>query len=644
MSDSQVIARKFRPKSFDQVIGQEAITRTLKNAITTNRIHHAYLFTGARGVGKTTTARILAKALNCINGPTIEPCDNCASCLEIAKSGSIDVLEIDAASNTGVDNVREVIIQTIQIAPARDRYKIFIIDEVHQLSAPAFNALLKTLEEPPPRVAFIMATTELHKVPETILSRCQVFEFRTISVKKIIEQLRHIAEAEALKVSEAALFAIARAGNGSMRDAESAFDQVISFAGKTIEEADVSAALGLVDLESLNATLRAIAGEDSQGILRLVEEVVSRGYDLRNFCRELMVHTRALLVTKIAGFDPELLQIPRGEGEALVRLSESFSEQDLLRFFSILTKTEQDIRLSTQPRFHLEIGLMKLVHARRLFLLEEALQRLEDLETRAGGTPLGAVERPQSGPVAARGSDGPPGFQSHGDARADAKAPQRASQVAPRALPPPRPAAPAAPAKTDKPDFDAGRGEEPPSSSSTRVKPVAPATEKESRPRTGRATSHPPEEPPMLLDEPYDEGPVLPPPAAKEKEQAVGGEAAVQKIKAALEARKKMILVMTLDKAESIKIDGGFLRVVFAPSESSYKSQVESSRKVITEACLEVVGRPLSVSVTIGGPGGAEPSPKQDEARARDETSAHPNVKAVVDKFQGVLEVIKPEG
>lgn len=609
MSDSQVIARKFRPQSFDQVVGQEAITRTLKNAITGNRIHHAYLFTGARGVGKTTTARILAKALNCVNGPTVEPCDNCASCLEIARSASIDVLEIDAASNTGVDNVREVIIQTIQIAPARDRNKIFIIDEVHQLSGPAFNALLKTLEEPPPRVVFIMATTELHKVPETILSRCQVFEFRTISVRKIIDQLRHIAEVEGLSVSEAALFAIARAGNGSMRDAESAFDQVISFAGKAIEESDVSAALGLADLESLNATLRAVAGEDSQSILRLVDEVVARGYDLRNYCRELMVHTRALLVTKIMGFDPELLQIPQGEGEALVRLSESFSEQDLLRFFSILTKTEQDIRLSTQPRFQLEIGLMKLVHARRLYLLEEALKRLEDLEARAGGQPVG-----QAGP--ARGAEGPSPLQSPGGARA----PQRASQIAPRAVPPPsRPAPPPPPAKAARPE------------------PEIPATSAEPRPpQARRPAPPPPEEPPMILDEPYEDEP----PAAAGA--AVSGEQAVQKIKAALEARKKMLLVMTLAKAD-MRVDGDVLRVVFAPGDSAYRSQVEANRKVIVEACNEVIGRPLSVSVSIGEQDGGEPSPKQKESKAKDEAANHPKIKAVVDMFQGDLKVIKPE-
>src|ERR687884_56198 len=248
----QVIARKWRPQTFEEVTGQEPITRTLRGAIEHERLHHAYLFSGARGVGKTTTARLLAKAVNCHKSdrPTPTPCrttdaDACASCREVAEGRSIDVLEIDAASNTGVDNVRDAIINTVGVRPARDRYKVFIIDEVHMLSGAAFNALLKTLEEPPPRVVFIMATTERHKLPDTILSRCQQFEFRTIAAAKIAERLRLIADAERVKISEDALREIARAGEGSMRDAQSAFDQVISFTGTEIKAEDVEAALGL---------------------------------------------------------------------------------------------------------------------------------------------------------------------------------------------------------------------------------------------------------------------------------------------------------------------------------------------------------------------------------------------------------------
>ncbi|HEY9282187.1 MAG TPA: DNA polymerase III subunit gamma/tau, partial [Pyrinomonadaceae bacterium] len=262
----QVIARKWRPQAFEEVTGQEHITRTLRNAIEHDRLHHAYLFSGARGVGKTTTARLLAKALNChkAKGPTPTPCrfgdpEACPSCQEIAEGRSIDVLEIDAASNTGVDNVREAIINNIGISPARDRFKVFIVDEVHMLSGAAFNALLKTLEEPPPRVAFVMATTESHKIPDTILSRSQQFEFRTISTQKIAERLRLIADAEKIKIRDEALREIARAGEGSMRDAQSAFDQVISFSEGEIKAEAVEAALGIAGAELRARVMRAVA-------------------------------------------------------------------------------------------------------------------------------------------------------------------------------------------------------------------------------------------------------------------------------------------------------------------------------------------------------------------------------------------------
>src|ERR1044071_5290370 len=436
MPESQVIARQFRPQSFTEVVGQEAFTRTLSNAITTGRLHHAYLFTGARGVGKTTTARIFAKALNCVKGVTTEPCGVCASCTEIAASASMDVQEIDAASNTGVDNVREVIINTVSIAPARDRYKIFIIDEVHMLSTAAFNALLKTLEEPPPRVVFIMATTELQKVPETILSRCQVFEFRTITLKKIVGQLRHIADNLGVKISDSALLAVARAGEGSMRDAESALDQVISFAGLEVTDEDVSTALGLVDTETLNQTIRAIAEQSPERIFRIVDEVVSRGYDLRNFCREMIVHLRSLLVVKVAGFDAELVQMPQSEGEQLTQLADQFSEQDLIRFFSILTKTEQDIRASSQPRFQLEMGLMKLTQARKLYSLEDALSRIIELQSLVGGAGISSStsNTPSAQPPRSTGSvESPRSFKTSKPRAGESSAPVQQAEPAPRA-------------------------------------------------------------------------------------------------------------------------------------------------------------------------------------------------------------------
>jgi DNA polymerase-3 subunit gamma/tau len=387
----QVIARKWRPQTFDEVTGQEPITRTLRNAIEHQRLHHAYLFSGARGVGKTTSARLLAKALNCHKAkqPTPTPCrsddpDQCSSCREITESRSIDVQEIDAASNTGVDNVREAIIASVGIAPARDRYKVFIIDEVHMLSGAAFNALLKTLEEPPPRVVFIMATTERHKVPETILSRCQQFEFRTIATAKILERLKLIAKAETISIPEDALREIARTGDGSMRDAQSALDQVISFAGEKITKEDVEMALGVAGADILKRIIDSIAANKPAEAIVAIDDIVMRGHDLRNFCRDLLAHFRDLLVTKVSG-NEELLESAVCEPQELKRQAELFSESDLVRFFHSLAETETKLRAATQPRYQLEIGIVKLMELRGVESISELIQRLAALETSLGG-------------------------------------------------------------------------------------------------------------------------------------------------------------------------------------------------------------------------------------------------------------------
>jgi DNA polymerase III subunit gamma/tau len=381
----QVIARKYRPQTFSDLTGQEHITRTLGHALDNRRMHHAYLFSGVRGTGKTTTARILAKGLNCHQGITSRPCLQCASCLEIAAGNSLDVLEIDAASNTGVDNVRDVIINNLAMAPARDRYKIFVIDEVHMLSTSAFNALLKTLEEPPSHVVFIMATTELHKVPDTILSRCQQFEFRHIATEKILNRLREIANAEGIKIDDAALREIARAGAGSLRDAQSYFDQVIASSGAEITAEDVSSSLGLLSTETLGRLAEAIARRDTPLTLNLVEEITSRGYDLRNVTRELMAYLRHLLVVKSGIVSGEILGVADIEIDRLKELSRHFSEEDLVRCFHLLAQTEREIKDSPHPRFQLEIGLVKLSHAARLRSLNELIERLDALASRLNG-------------------------------------------------------------------------------------------------------------------------------------------------------------------------------------------------------------------------------------------------------------------
>ena len=417
----QVIARKWRPQTFDEVTGQEPITRTLRNAIEHQRLHHAYLFSGARGVGKTTSARLLAKALNCHKSPepTPTPCRSddpaqCASCREITESRSIDVQEIDAASNTGVDNVREAIIASVGIAPARDRYKVFIIDEVHMLSGAAFNALLKTLEEPPPRVVFIMATTERHKVPETILSRCQQFEFRTIATAKILERLKLIAKEEKISIPDEALREIARTGEGSMRDAQSALDQVISFAGDKIKKEDVEMALGVAGADILKRIIDSIAENKPAEAIAAIDDIVMRGHDLRNFCRDLLAHFRDLLVTKVSG-NEELLEAAVCEPQELKRQADLFSESDLVRFFHSLAETETKLRAATQPRYQLEIGIVKLMELRGVESISEIIQRLTALETGLGGdtswsrTPSGSSSSSKTNPPAAPVSSRPAG-------------------------------------------------------------------------------------------------------------------------------------------------------------------------------------------------------------------------------------------
>ncbi len=370
----QVLARKWRPQKFEDVLGQQAVTRTLKNALKSKRIAQAFVLSGPRGCGKTTTARILARALSCAKGPTPDPCGVCDACIEIAEGRDIDVLEIDAATHTGVDNVREVIVEGLAIAPVRNRYKIFTIDEVHLLSASSFNALLKSIEEPPPHVIFMMATTEQHKIPDTVLSRAQVYEFRTISAKVVTDQLRKIAVEEKIEIPEAGLMLLARAGEGSMRDSLSAFDQVRAFAGDTMVVDDVVTVLGLVGRDLVFDMLEAVVSEDAPAAFALVERAIERGYELRLLCRELARATRDLLILSV---DPKRASDPDvaadAERERLLAMAGQWSREDLLRAFDLLTRTEQEVRVSDQPRYNLELGLLRLMHMRKLVPLGELL-------------------------------------------------------------------------------------------------------------------------------------------------------------------------------------------------------------------------------------------------------------------------------
>jgi DNA polymerase-3 subunit gamma/tau len=382
----QVLARKWRPRTFDEVVGQATLVRTLRNALASGRIGHAFLLSGARGVGKTTAARILAKALNCArrDGPSPDPCLECPSCVEIAAGSSLDVQEIDGATNNGVEQVRELR-ESARYNPARDRFKIWIIDEVHMLSTGAFNALLKTLEEPPPRVKFIFATTEYHKLPETILSRCQQYDFRMIPARELAAHLRKVADGEKIEVSDESLARIARAAEGSVRDALSLFDQVLAFSGNEVKDEDLQALLGLIDRELLLRASTAVIEGRSLGALDLVEELANYGADYRNFARELLLHFREVLLLKLAPEGSALLAgIAPDERERMRPLADAYSEEDLLRIFDVLTKAEADLRWAQDPRVTLELALLKMVQMRRLVPFAELVERVERL---AAGRP-----------------------------------------------------------------------------------------------------------------------------------------------------------------------------------------------------------------------------------------------------------------
>ena len=400
----QVIARKWRPQRFDDVIGQRGVTQTLCNAIRKDRLAHAFVFAGPRGVGKTTTARILARALNCLTGPTVDPCGECDACREIAEGRDIDVLEIDAATHTQVDNVREVIIAGLAIAPVRDRFKVFIIDEVHQLSSSSFNALLKSVEEPPPHVVFIMATTLVGKIPDTILSRSQVFEFRTIATAAIAEQLRVITAAESVAIDEAGLALIARSAEGSMRDAQSALDQVIAFAGESVRVEEVSTVLGLVGRDAVFDMAETIADETAPRVFELAGRFIEAGYDLRSVCRELSRLVRDLLVLKV---DPRRITDPEiatdGERERLEALATRFSQEDLLRGFDVLSRVEFEIRSATQPRYNFEVAMLRWMHLRKLVPLTELIDGLAQQPAPMPGAGLGPAPRAER-PVASTGT------------------------------------------------------------------------------------------------------------------------------------------------------------------------------------------------------------------------------------------------
>lgn len=404
--DYQVSARKYRPGTFDDVIGQPHVVQTLVNAVTSKRIAQAYLFSGTRGVGKTTVARILAKALNCEQGPTGTPCTTCVNCTEIAQSHSVDVIEIDGASNTSVDDVREIR-ENVKFAPFHGTYRVYIIDEVHMLSNSAFNALLKTLEEPPPHVVFIFATTEIHKIPATILSRCQHYNFRRIAKTEIIERLRHVAGQDGIALEDRSLAALARASEGSMRDGLSLLDQAVAFGGKSIVHTDLEALLGAIPQELVRSLIRAITSQDSAGALRTLSQLVEGGHELRAYCADVVEYVRHLLVVSVTPPQewPALIEVSSDDLAQLATDKASLTPEQIQQIFTLFLEAEDALRFSAHPRFVLETAAIK---ATRLLGPQTTISDQPGRAVSAAGAPHPSAPRSDKGSSAPIGGSSQP--------------------------------------------------------------------------------------------------------------------------------------------------------------------------------------------------------------------------------------------
>ena len=557
----RALARKYRPQRFDDVVGQQAVTRTLQNAIKGGNLAQSFVFAGPRGVGKTTTARILARALNCDQGPTVEPCGRCDACVEIAVGRDMDVLEIDAATHTGVDNVREVIIDGLSTRPVRDRFKVFIIDEVHQLSKSSFNALLKSVEEPPPHVVFIMATTELDKVIDTILSRSQVFEFKAIGTREIGVELARVAKAEGIDVTPDALALIARSASGSMRDGETALDQVRAFAGERITVEEVSAALGLVGRDLVFDIVEAVAEERALAAFELPARAVERGYDLKGVCQELSRLVRDLMVVSI---DPARIDDPEiaadTERQRLIALAGRFSREDLLRAFDLLTKAEYDIRNASVPKYHLEMVMLRWMHARKLVPLTDLIERLQ----KGGGVAASPASRPAQAAPAGRVATG------------------SAPPAAPKPLVPPAAAKPTVPTAT----------------------PAPPAS---------RAAQSLPPPAPAAAPTPVDEG-------EEDDLEATGAGAGPSVRDALLDEIKKTKAVfyrMVVAQAQRVDVSPDQVTLTFSAAHRLLGEQVEQNRPWLEALGARIMGRkPRIVVATPDGGEGAGPFPDRVEAPA----------------------------
>jgi DNA polymerase III subunit gamma/tau len=597
----QVIARKWRPQTFADVVGQQHVTRTLSNAIQSGRVAHAYIFSGARGVGKTTTARILAKALNCAKGPAAEPCNDCDSCREIGLGNSLDVIEIDAASNRGIDQIRELR-EMVRYAPAGGRYKVVILDEAHMLTDEASNALLKTLEEPPDKVIFVMATTQPEDLADTIRSRSQHFHFRALSFAEISDALVEICTKEILTAEPGAIGVMARAAEGSLRDGLSLLEQARAYCGSNITDSQVRELLGVVPGEILDELTGAIEERSAERVLSLVHRLLAEGQNLQHFCREAIGHFRNLLVARVCGADSELIAAPADERPGLKKASEFFSEEDLTRFFQILLHTDEDLRRKPDARLHLEMGLLRMVNAARLAPLEELLAELEN------GTPTASAPARSSNASA----------QTPPIARASAPAALAAatSHGAAAAVAPAR--APATPAAR-------------PESAAT-----IPVLREEVTSAPRRIDASPAPAPDGLMT-----------PAGNARSAVAGDglvEAQVDSIKGAILEQEKFLGEL-VTHASRWEMSGGEVRLFF-PTESRALAELLQARdpmERLRNVASRILGQTVRVCVKLEAvPVGGTSSNGTRELRAKFEQD--PIVRAMMERFGGQISDVKRRG
>src|SRR5579863_7404599 len=598
----QVMARKWRPQKFADVIGQQHVTRTLANAVQSGRVAHAYIFSGARGVGKTTTARILAKALNCVKGPASEPCNECDSCREIGLGNSLDVIEIDAASNRGIDQIRELR-EMVRYAPAGGRYKVVILDEAHMLTDEASNALLKTLEEPPDKVIFVMATTQPEDLADTIRSRSQHFHFRALSFAEISEALEQICVKESLTAEPGAIAVMARAAEGSVRDGFSLLEQARAYCGSNITDAQVRELLGVVPGEILDELTGAIEERSAERVLSLVHRLLAEGQNLQHFCREAIGHFRNLLVARVCGADSELIAAPADERPRLKRVAEAFSEEDLTRFFQILLNTDEDLRRKPDARLHLEMGLLRMVNAARLAPLEEVIAELEG-GAPAAHTPARTSSAPAQLPSGMRAS-ALPAFSTAAASQsaATAAAPARVQQSSPFAR------AESRPAETGV---------------TTERKPAARRIE--AAPAPAAATAAP--------------APASPLPVAGDGI----AESQIASIRDAIAAQEKFLGEL-IGNASRWEMSGGEVRLFFPTDDRALAELLQAREPLerLRNVTSRILGHPVRVCVKLEAlPVGGTSSNGTRELRAKFEQD--PIVRAMLERFGGQISDVKRRG